>query len=96
MLLSDLIALAQRRYRDLPPALVDRAVRRIFEEITKTLADGGRVELRGFGVLEVREREGGQRRNPKTGAPVEVDDKRHVHWRTGTVLARSIGDSSNT
>ena len=90
MLLSDLIASAQRRYHDLPPALVDRAVRRIFKEITDTLAKGGRVELRGFGVLEVREREGGQRLNPKTGEPIEVEGRRHVHWRSGKALAAAL------
>ena len=94
--LSDLIASAQWRYRGLPPALVDRAVRRIFEEIIETLGEGGRVELRGFGVLEVREREGGQRRNPRTGEAIEVEGKRHVHWRTGKTLAKSLQVSSET
>lgn len=90
MLLSDLIAQMQARNPTLPARLVDDAVRQVFREIESALAAGGRIELRGFGVLEVRERGGGRRRNPKTGEPIEIGDRRHVHWRTGKPLAAAL------
>ena len=46
----------------------ERVVSTVFNEITKALSDGNRVELRGFGVLSVRTRKPRLARNPKTGA----------------------------
>lgn len=90
--LSDLIDIVQLKYRGVPRGAVDAAVRRIFREIINALADGRRAELRGFGVLKVRELEGSMRRNPKTGAAIEVPAKRSVHWRTGNGLANAINE----
>lgn len=90
--LSDLIDIVQLKNRGLPPDLVEAAVRRVFGEIIKALADGRRVELRGFGVLDLRDHQGGQRRNPKTGAAIEVPAKRSVHWKTGKGLATAINE----
>jgi nucleoid DNA-binding protein len=61
--LSDLTDIVQLRNRGLPPDVVEKAVHCVFREIIKAPADGRRVELRGFGVLEVRQLEGGTRRN---------------------------------
>lgn len=90
MVPSDLVALIQLNNRELPSHLVRQAVRRVFAEITDTLAEGERVELRGFGTLEVRERTGGERRNPKTGMAIVVPERRTAHWRTGKALAARI------
>lgn len=84
----------QLKNRELPPDAVEAAVRRVFREIINALADGGRVELRGFGVLKVRQLQGSMRRNPKTGTAIEVPAKRGVHWKTGKVLARAINEPS--
>ena len=45
----------------------ENIVTTVFREITKALVKGNRVELRGFGVLSVRERKPRVGRNPKTG-----------------------------
>ena len=44
------------------------AVETVFESMKKALADGDRIELRGFGVFNVRPRKTGIGRNPRTGA----------------------------
>lgn len=58
----------------------------IFDEITTALSRGDRVELRGFGVFSVKEREPRQGRNPRTGDSVEVDAKAVPFFKIGKTL----------
>jgi integration host factor subunit beta len=90
--LSDLVDIVQLKNRDLPPRLVEAAVRRIFEEIISGLAGGARFELRGFGVFSVKQYEGHEGRNPRTGALIKVPAKRGVQWRTGKALGQQLAD----
>jgi integration host factor subunit beta len=92
--LSDLIDIMQLKNRELPPHIVDVAVRRIFAEITRALADGDRVEIRGFGVLAVKQLAASAGRNPRTGAPIQVPAKKAVHWKTGKQLAKALNELS--
>ncbi|MBQ8558230.1 MAG: integration host factor subunit beta [Alphaproteobacteria bacterium] len=69
----------------------ERVVSTIFNEITKALVAGNRVELRGFGVLSVRERQARVGRNPKTGETVSVQAKRVPFFKAG----KSINDALN-
>ena len=55
---------------------VERIVNTIFEEITDALANGDRVELRGFGAFSVKTRDARVGRNPRTGEAVSVDKKK--------------------
>ena len=48
------------------------AVETVFESMKKALAGGNRIELRGFGVFNVRPRKTGIGRNPRTGAEVSI------------------------
>ncbi|MFY0312657.1 integration host factor subunit beta [Leisingera sp. D0M16] len=68
----------------------DRVVRVVFEEIIKSLSDGGRVELRGFGAFSVRAREARPGRNPKTGEAVDVDSKHVPFFKTGKLLKQRL------
>ena len=61
----------------------DRIVRLIFETMSAHLADGGNIELRGFGTFSTRARDGRIGRNPRTGEAVEVSPKRSVYFRPG-------------
>ena len=54
---------------------VERIVNTIFNEITQSLADGKRVELRGFGAFSVQHRKQRTGRNPRTGEAVNVEEK---------------------
>ena len=58
----------------------------IFNAITRELAAGQRIELRGFGSFGVKLRRARQGRNPKTGTPVEVAAKRIPFFRAGKEL----------
>ena len=64
----------------------ERIVNTIFDEIIGSLANGNRVELRGFGAFSVKKRDGRQGRNPRTGEIVEVAEKRVPFFKTGKEL----------
>jgi integration host factor subunit beta len=65
---------------------VEKIVNTIFDEITKAMAEGDRVELRGFGAFSVKKRDGRTGRNPRTGEAVDVDQKHVPFFKTGKLL----------
>lgn len=65
---------------------VERIVNTIFNEITDAMADGNRVELRGFGAFSVKKRDARMGRNPRTGEAVKVDEKHVPFFKTGKLL----------
>lgn len=65
---------------------VERIVSAVFDEITSALANGDRVELRGFGAFSVKHRDARLGRNPRTGEAVEVPAKRAPFFKTGKDL----------
>ena len=69
---------------------VERIVNTIFEEITKTLSMGNRVEIRGFGAFSVKSRDSRTGRNPRTGEPVQVVAKRVPYFKTGKGLRERL------
>ena len=77
-----LLALAQEN-PELRAEDVERAVDVFFDEIAERLAQGGRVELRGFGAFSTREREARKGRNPRTGESVQVPEKRVPYFKPG-------------
>jgi len=69
---------------------VERIVNVIFDEIVNALARGDRVELRGFGAFTVKYRAPRIGRNPRTGAPVAVEEKYVPFFKTGKELRERI------
>ncbi|MEM7545519.1 MAG: integration host factor subunit beta [Pseudomonadota bacterium] len=65
---------------------VERIVSSVFDEITAALANGDRVELRGFGAFSIKERDARIGRNPRTGESVQVPAKRAPFFKTGKDL----------
>ncbi len=65
---------------------VERIVDVVLDKIIKTLADGNRVEFRGFGAFSVRRRAPRIAKNPRTGAKVKVDERCIAHFKTGKEL----------
>jgi DNA-binding protein HU-beta len=62
------------------------AVETVFESMKKALAGGERIELRGFGVFNVRPRKTGIGRNPRTGAEVDIPPGKAVRFKPGKEL----------
>jgi len=65
-------------------------VNAMFDEMAKVLANGDRIEIRGFGSFGVKKRRARQGRNPKTGAVVKVEAKRIPFFRAGKELKLEI------
>lgn len=83
---SELIAKVAASFQGLTYAEVEAMVCQIFDEIINTLADGGRVELRGFGTFSIRQRQPRQGRNPRTGEVLKVQSKSVPFFKTGKEL----------
>jgi nucleoid DNA-binding protein len=58
-------------------------VQRTFDAIVETLVEDRRIELRNFGVFEVKKRAARKARNPRTGDPVDVAEKFVVTFKPG-------------
>jgi DNA-binding protein HU-beta len=71
---------------DVPRVKAASAVETIFDALKTALSDGKRIELRGFGVFQVRERKRGVGRNPKTGVEVEITPGKTVRFKPGKEL----------
>jgi integration host factor subunit beta len=69
---------------------VERLVDAILGTIVASLSEGDRVELRGFGVFSVKKRAARAGRNPRTGAPVAVEQKSFPFFKTGKEMHRRL------
>lgn len=67
-------------------------VQKTFEAIIETIVEEGRIELRNFGVFEVKRRAARKARNPKTGEEVSVKEKYVVTFKPGKVMEERVGD----
>ena len=76
---------AQLAYRD-----VELAVKTILEHMAERLANGERIEIRGFGSFSLHFRPGRVGRNPKTGAPVSLPAKYVPHFKPGKELRERV------
>ncbi len=93
MIKSELIAQLTEENPHLFQRDIERIVASIFEEITKALESGGRVELRGFGAFSVRHRAPRIGRNPKSGESVNVPAKSVPFFKAGKELRQRVDAS---
>jgi|TARA_B110000967_G_scaffold196812_1_gene227838 integration host factor subunit beta len=90
---SELIAKLANENPHLFQRDVERIVTTIFDEISNALAQGDRVELRGFGAFSIKERGSRIGRNPRTGESVEVSEKFIPYFKTGKQLRERLNPS---
>lgn len=81
---------ALSRQKDISRKDAEIVVNTVFEEISVSLAEGNRVELRGFGSFGLKERRSRDGRNPKTGEKVHVDEKRVLFFKAGKELRERV------
>ena len=67
-------------------------VQKTFEAIIDTLVTEGRIELRNFGVFEVKRRAPRKARNPRSGEKVEVPEKFVVTFKPGKEMEQRVLD----
>ena len=92
---SELIARLSKRYSHLYQRDIEVLVNTVFDEISKALAEGNRVELRGFGAFSVRARPARSGRNPRTGATVQVRAKAVPFFKSGKELRERLNASGD-
>ncbi len=68
---------------DISKGRAEIAVETIFATMKNALKDGERIELRGFGVFEVKSRKTGIGRNPRTGEIVPIAPGKKVRFKPG-------------
>ncbi|ABC64587.1 integration host factor subunit beta [Erythrobacter litoralis] len=92
MIRSELLQALARDNPDLRAEEIEQVVDIFFDEISRRLVEGGRVELRGFGAFSTREREARQGRNPRTGEPVSVPAKRVPYFKPGKEMRNALNE----
>lgn len=90
MVRSELISELAKDNLKLPVGDIGQVVDILFEEIALSLAEGKRVELRGFGTFSTRGREARKGRNPRTGEAVDVKSKRVPYFKAGKDMYRRL------
>lgn len=94
MIRSELLQALCADNPDLRPEEIEQVVDLFFDEITQRLAEGGRVELRGFGTFSTRERDARTGRNPRTGESVDVPAKRVPYFKPGKEMRERLNPES--
>jgi nucleoid DNA-binding protein len=74
----------------IPQVQVQEIVQGLFDGITETLVQQGRIELRNFGVFEVKRRKAHLARNPRTGEKVAVPEKLVVTFKPGLEMEERV------
>jgi integration host factor subunit beta len=90
MIRSELLQELHKDNPDLRADEIEQVVDIFFDEIAQRLAEGGRVELRGFGAFSTRERDARSGRNPRTGETVDVPEKRVPYVRAGKEIRERL------
>ena len=87
---SELVTLVAERLPYLTRKDAETIVDTIFDSMIEGLAQGDRIEIRGFGSLSVKHRPAREGRNPKTGERVHIPAKRLPHFKLGKELYERI------
>lgn len=90
MIRSELLQALAAENPDLRSDEVEQVVDIFFDVISARLAEGGRVELRGFGTFSTRQRDPRTGRNPRTGDTVEVSGKRVPYFKPGKEMREGL------
>ena len=87
---SELINRLADRYPQLITKDAELAVKTILDAMSKTLSEGRRIEIRGFGSFALSKRPPRVGRNPKSGERVLVPEKRVPHFKPGKELRERV------
>ncbi len=62
----------------------------LFQSMTDSLSNGEKVEIRGFGSFKIKERNGRQGRNPKSGENIFIESKKVPFFKAGKEIKERI------
>src|SRR5690554_411906 len=89
----ELVELIASKQTQLSVKDVELEVKTVIEHMSQALADGQRIEIRGFGSFSLHHREARTGRNPKTGEAVQLPAKFVPHFKPGKELREQVNDS---
>ncbi|MEJ2134976.1 MAG: integration host factor subunit beta [Desulfofustis sp.] len=69
---------------------VNVAVDIILDSMAEALAEGRRVELRGFGSFSTRNRKARQTKNPRTGVMMDIGERKTIHFTMSKSLKEAL------
>jgi len=90
---SELIEILSQKQSQLAYKDVELAVKTMLDHMGTTLANGERIEIRGFGSFSLHYRPPRVGRNPKTGDSVELAAKYVPHFKPGKELRERVNES---
>jgi integration host factor subunit beta len=93
MMKSELIERIARKQSHLAYKDVELAVKSLLEQMSNSLSNGERIEIRGFGSFSLHYRPPRSGRNPKTGDSVSLPGKHVPHFKPGKELRERVNDS---
>ena len=93
MMKSELIERIARKQSHLAYKDVELAVKSLLEQMSNSLSNGERIEIRGFGSFSLHYRPPRAGRNPKTGESVSVPEKPTARYRSGSWTRRPARNS---
>jgi len=94
--ISEEIGLTQLKTKEIVQLTFDAIVETLVEETRRQIDKGndngtlGRIELRNFGVFEVKKRAARKARNPRTGERVDVEAKFVVTFKPGKEMEEKV------
>ncbi len=93
MMKSELIERIARKQSHLAYKDVELAVKSLLDQMSASLANGERIEIRGFGSFSLHYRPPRAGRNPKTGGAVMLPGKHVPHFKPGKQLRERVNES---
>jgi integration host factor beta subunit len=87
---NDLIKNLSEQFKSYSLKDINFVVNIIFDSMADALKRGERIELRGFGSFEIRQREPRMARNPKSGAAVKLGERKVPFFKTGKELKAMV------
>lgn len=93
---SELIEKLAQKLRHLSHMEVEIIVDTVFNQMKDALRQHHRIELRGFGIFEVRHRKARQGRNPKSGSTVQVQNRSVPFFKVGKELKDRVNNPGSS
>lgn len=87
---SELIEALAQRQNHLAFSDVEMAVKNVLEQMSRSLSQGKRIEIRGFGSFSLHYRPPRMGRNPKSGDAVALPGKHVPHFKPGKELRERV------
>lgn len=87
---SELIEAVIAKVQNFSRKDVEIIIDTLFQSMTDSLAQGDKVEIRGFGSFKIKDRDGRQGRNPKSGEGIFIESKKVPFFKAGKEIRERV------